>query len=178
MQWMTVVWRFLVLMALLFWQGGFLFYAAVVVPVGQEELGNHIAQGFITRKVTNHLNLAGVAALVILGADIAFPDRVRWRRSSRALTWVVLALLLGCLYWLHGRMDAVLDPVERIVLDPIAFRPYHRVYLWLSTIQWVFGLVYLLLTLAAWRAADRHVLASAVEKEWKDEEKTEVDGSR
>src|ERR1700687_1938319 len=169
---MTVVWRFLVLMALLFWQGGFFFYAAVVVPVGQEELGDHIAQGFITRKVTNHLNLAGVAALVFLGADVALPDRVRWRRGLRALAWLALAVLLGCLYWLHGRMDAALNPEERFVLDPITFRPYHRVYLWVSTIQWAFGLVYLLLTLAAWRAADRQVFAPTLEKGLLDAEKT------
>jgi hypothetical protein len=172
---MTVVWRFLVLMALLFWQGGFLFYAAVVVPVGQEELGSHKDQGFITRKVTNHLNLAGVVALVLLGADIAFPDRVRWRRWLRALSWLAMAVLLGCLYWLHGRMDAVLDPEERIVLDTMVFRAYHRVYLWASTIQWAFGLLYLLLTLAAWQETDRRPMASSFHKEPIDEEKTEVE---
>jgi hypothetical protein len=175
MQLMKVAWRFLVLMAFLFWQGGFLFYAAVVVPVGQEELGSHTAQGFITRKVTNHLNLAGVVALVFLGADVALPDRVRWRRWLRALAWLALAVLLGCLYWLHGRMDAVLDPEERGVLDPIAFRPYHRVYLWVSTIQWAFGLLYLLLMLGAWRAADRRRITSTPDKELIEDEKTELE---
>src|SRR5437899_2231150 len=54
--------RFTVLIALMFWQGGFTFYAAVVVPIGQEELGSHESQGFITRGVTNYQNRAGAIA--------------------------------------------------------------------------------------------------------------------
>jgi hypothetical protein len=175
---MTVLWRFLVLMALLFWQGGFLFYAAVVVPVGQDELGSHTIQGFVTRKVTNHLNLAGVAALVFLGADLAFPEPVPRRRWLRASSWLAMAALLGCLYWLHGRMDAVLDPEERRILDPVVFRTYHRFYLWLSSIQWGFGLLYLILTLAAWRAADQLAITSTSENLSIEEEKTEVEHRR
>jgi hypothetical protein len=175
---MTVLWRFLVLMALLFWQGGFLFYAAVVVPVGQEELGSHTIQGFVTRKVTNHLNLAGVGALIFLGADLAFPDQSLRRRWLRVSSWLAMATLLGCLYWLHGRMDAVLDPEERCILEPVVFRAYHRFYLWASTIQWGFGLLYLVLTLAAWRAADRRTFTSTSENVSIEEEKTEVEHRR
>ena len=61
--------RYLVLLALSFWQGGFTFYAAVVVPVGQEVFG-HLRQGFITRQVTVYLNLAGAVALLVLVWDL------------------------------------------------------------------------------------------------------------
>jgi hypothetical protein len=37
----TVLRRLLLLLALMFWQGGFMFYGAVVVPVGAEALGSH-----------------------------------------------------------------------------------------------------------------------------------------
>src|SRR5260370_16274673 len=70
----TLVRRVLVLAALMFWQGGFTFYAAVVVPVGQDVLGSHLAQGFITRQVTNYLNLAGGLALGILGWESKSPS--------------------------------------------------------------------------------------------------------
>jgi hypothetical protein len=63
--------RVLVLGALLFWQGGFTFYGAVVVHVGQDVLGSHRMQGFVTRRVTNYLNLAGAVALPLLAWDTA-----------------------------------------------------------------------------------------------------------
>ena len=75
--------RLLVLAALMFWQGGFTFYAAVVVPVGKEVLGSHFNQGRITRRVTVYLNLAGAVALLPLAWDAAASaDRAaRWRRE-------------------------------------------------------------------------------------------------
>ena len=81
--------RYLVLAALLFWQGGFTFYAVVVVPVGQEVLGSHKEQGFITREVTKYLNWAGAIALVPLAWDLAatrertvLTRRLRWLSSA------------------------------------------------------------------------------------------------
>src|SRR5262249_50137002 len=88
---MTIVRRFLVLLTLLFWQGGFTFYAAVVVPIGTQVLGSTAEQGRITRRVTPYLNLSGVAGLVFLGWDIgAGRDPLRRRRRLRWLTWLLL----------------------------------------------------------------------------------------
>jgi hypothetical protein len=171
---MTVVWRFLVLMALLFWQGGFLFYAAVVVPIGQQELG-HRQQGFVTRRVTNYLNLSGAAALGILGIDAAFADRARGRRLARTLSWLAMAATLGWLAWLHLSMEAFLDLDTLGIRKPALFHGQHRLYLWVSALQWACGLVFLLLTLAAWRAADRGSIESIVRKDSIEEEKTEVE---
>ena len=42
---MTLTRRMVLLITLMFWQGGFMFYGAVVVPVGAEVLGSHRAQG-------------------------------------------------------------------------------------------------------------------------------------
>jgi hypothetical protein len=152
---MKIGWRFLVLMAFAFWQGGFLFYASVVVPVGQEELSSPLDQGFITRRVTNYLNLSGAVALLFLGADVAVGDKSRQRRLLRTVLWLSLAGSLGGLAWLHLRMDAQLDLVARSVIDEAAFRVNHRVYLWVSTVQWALGLVCLVLMLAAWRDGDQ-----------------------
>ena len=146
--------RYLVLAALFFWQGGFTFYASVVVPVGQQVFG-HLRQGFVTRQVTVYLNLAGAAALVLLLWElIAARDLSAWHRRGRWLLWLGMALTLVSLFWLHGRLDELLAPKGRIILDADEFRPRHRLYLWISTLQWGCALLYLLLTLSSWRRED------------------------
>jgi hypothetical protein len=146
--------RFLVMTALLFWQGGFLFYSSVVVPIGQEMLGT--TQAFVTRRVTQSLNLAGAVALVVLLPDaLARGAGSRLRKRLRLAAWVGMAVALGTLVWMHPHLDAFLDHELHIVEDHKGFRPWHRVYLWVSTIQWALGVVYLWLTIGAWRDDDR-----------------------
>lgn len=147
--------RFLVVVALLFWQGGFTFYAAVVVPVGQHVHG-HLRQGFVTQQVTDYLNLAGAAGLAVLICDqLAARDPSAARRWMRWLLWGGMIAGLALLFGLHARMDELLQADGMIVLDRQMFRPRHRIYLWISTLQWACGLLYLWLMLAAWRAEDR-----------------------
>jgi hypothetical protein len=151
---LTLLRRWLVVVALMFWQGGFTFYVAVVVPVAQDEIG-HTAQGFITRHVTNWLNLAGSVALLVLAWDlVATPDPSAWRRRGRWLSWLGMALTLGVLIWLHPRLDALLDPNAHDVRDRALFRPRHRTYLWVSTIQWACTVLYTILSLWVWRVVD------------------------
>jgi hypothetical protein len=152
----TLLRRFLVVAALMFWQGGFTFYAAVVVPVGQDVLGSHREQGFITRQVTNYLNLTGAVALLPLAWDAAVSgDPVaRWRRLRWA-AWLGMALILGLLVWLHLHMDELLDPEAHRLFNPQLFRVEHRGYLWASTLQWCCSVLYALLALRAWREEDR-----------------------
>jgi hypothetical protein len=146
--------RFLVLIALFFWQGGFTFYASVVVPIGQATLG-HLEQGFITRQVTNYLNLSGGIALLALAWDIAAGrDTARRRRLGRWLAWAVMAVGLGILVWLHGRLDQLLDVDAMQVMDRTGFRRGHRLYLWVSTVQWAAALAFALVSLRAWQAED------------------------
>src|SRR5438876_5279219 len=115
----TLVRRFLVLAALMFWQGGFTFYAAVVVPVGQEELGSHLQQGFITRQVTNYLNLSGAIALLVLAWDVAAAnDPSRPRRTARWATWTGMVLILFALAWLHQHLDQLLNVDLRELANP------------------------------------------------------------
>ena len=153
---MTLLRRSAVLAVLLFWTGGFTFYSAVVVHVGQDVLGSHRRQGFVTRRVTNFLNLAGAVALPILAWDIiSSRDPSARRRRLRWCVWTGMALTLVLLVWMHARMDALLDPGEFRLLDPESFTVWHRGYLHVSTVQWGCALAYGLLALMAWRAEDR-----------------------
>jgi hypothetical protein len=151
--------RFLVLIALMFWQGGFTFYASVVVPIGTAHLHSATDQGFITREVTNYLNLSGAIALVVLGFDVACSRRrPHWVWGTRAVSWFVMAAVLVVLLWLHTYMERFLNVDEQEVLNRSTFRLGHRWYLWLSTVQWGFGLLFAALTLFAWRKEDRAVV--------------------
>jgi hypothetical protein len=152
----TLIRRFLVLATLLFWQGGFLFYSAIVVPVGQEVLTSGTTQGFITRQVAVYLNIGGAVAMLPLLADVlAGPEKCRLRKWLRLVAWAGLAVTLAMLVWMHPRVDAFLDPDMHVIDDVKGFRHWHRWYLWTSTIQWGFGVAYMALMLWAWRAADR-----------------------
>jgi hypothetical protein len=153
---MVILRRFLVLSGLFFWLGGFTFYAAVVVPVGQQVFG-HLRQGFVTRQVTVWLNVACAVALLPPVWDLlAGRDPAAWRRRLRWLCWVGMGTALLGLFQLHGRLDELLQLRGFINRDPETFRPLHRLYLWISTAQWGCGLLYLFFMLQAWRAEDRN----------------------
>jgi hypothetical protein len=137
----------------MFWQGGFTFYAAVVVPLASVELG-HLQQGFITRHVAWYLNLAGAVALLILAWDAEATGLGRLR-TGRWLTLAGMTAALALLVWLHPRLAGHLIDDTLKVVDRPAFRTMHRLYLWTCTVQWGFALAYAGLTLAAWRSADR-----------------------
>lgn len=165
---MILLRRFLVLAVLFFWQGGFTFYSAAVVPAGQQVLG-HLRQGFVTRQVTVYLNLAGAAALAVLVWDqLAARDPAAWRRRTRWFLWAAMIASLAALFALHGWMDELLRTKGRLILDREAFRPRHRLYLWISTVQWACGLLYLFFTIMAWRSED---LRSIQQEEKKAEER-------
>lgn len=153
--WMTLLRRFLVLQALIIWQGGFLFYAAVVVPIGTELLGGNFEQGKITRFVTADMNLIGAAALAVFAWEIL----ASWRTAptTRWLLWgpwLVMALGLLALFLLHPPMAEMVDPGKSRLTGPHPgdFRLLHRTYLWISTIQWAAGLVFAFALVRSWRS--------------------------
>lgn len=148
-------WRFVVLAAYAFWQGGFLFYTAEVVPIGTEVLGSAKDQGFITRRVTVKMNQIGAVAVVIFAIDL-FVSRSPSRRRlyARAAIWAGLAVPLVILIILHSRLDEMLDPEYGEVLNSRQFHVLHRAYLWTSTAQWFLGVAFLALAIWTWHDAD------------------------
>lgn len=147
--------RLLLLVALMVWQGGFMFYGGVVVEVGADVLGSHRAQGFVTRAVTNYLNAAGAVALAVWGWDLAAGRRAG--PDGRRLAWIwwgLLVVLLGALVWLHPRLDELMDATGFRVLDRPGYRRLHQAYLAVSTLQWAGALVLAAWTLRAWRRED------------------------
>jgi hypothetical protein len=164
---MVLIRRFLVIAALMFWQGGFFFYASVVVPVGTdvfahfypltsrgEEFSGKRQQGRITRTVARWINVAGAVALVPMGWDVVACTDAGRRRRWRGLLWLVAAALLGVLVTLYVQMDRQFDRDRLVLSEEGLFLVRHRLYLWVCAAQWGCCLMYLLLTLRAWRAQD------------------------
>ena len=153
---MTTFRRFLVLQILLVWQGGFLFYTAVVVPAGTHALGSAAAQGVITARVTDWLNVLGVIGILATAWELNYSRDLDPRRTAaRWGCWGVAVLCQMLLLYLHLLLDAFMDPARTRVMIREPFYPVHRVYLWASTAQWVACVLLAVLTIAAWRAEDR-----------------------
>ena len=144
--------RFLVLFAFALWQGGFLFYALVVVPVGTDVLGSAAAQSEITQKVTNWLNLIGAGTLAIFALDQSLTRDSSPRRTA-ARWWIWSLLLVGqyLLFFLHEILDYYIEVGG--MRRPMYL--VHRIYLWISTILWSMSLLLIGLNLKAWTAEDR-----------------------
>jgi hypothetical protein len=162
---MTLFRRFLALAALMVWQGGFIFYAAIVVPLSTSVLGSSLRQGVITRRVTETMNVCGVFALALVAWDLGTSrDLGILRHRTRIVLFVLMGVAAIMLFRLHGSLGAIFDDsdfTDPTIVDRHAFRPLHRLYLWTSTVQWGCAVVYLLLTLAAWREEDRQPRGNA-----------------
>lgn len=150
--------RFLWILGWMFWQGGFLFYASVVVPIGTEYLGSALEQGMITRQVTWWMNLAGLLSIGLVLWDLGVTqDSGRLRRK---ICWFLIAIILMGqmgLFWLHSRLDSQMDLENHGIVQRPFFKILHRTYLWTCTVQWGAGLLLLYLTLLAWQAQDQQI---------------------
>jgi hypothetical protein len=140
--------QFLLIISLMFWQGGFMFYGGVVVPVGSRVLDSDLQQGFITQSVTHYLNLAGLVCLAIWAEhfwnDRQWVSKIEW--GLLAMEFVFLMALVG----VHVAMDQVLDARTTNVINPARFGVGHKLYIGISSLQWMFGLFLLLLSLQRW----------------------------
>jgi hypothetical protein len=145
--------RYLVLLTLSFWLGGFTFYGGVVIPVGRGQFGPEFSR--VTAVVTTALNIAAAVLLLGLAWDgLAGRDPVAWRRRGRWLTWLAAATALLTLFGLHVWLDRMMAQHQVALTDPV-FYPVHRAYLWIGAAQCLAVVVHAGLMLASWRDADR-----------------------
>lgn len=147
--------RFWVFQSLLLWQGGFLFYAAIVVPIGTDIHGS-FQQGLVTEQVTWYLNLIGLACLGFLLWEMVTSKGYPLRRSRWAIwyTWLVtLLILIGLHEFLEPMIPSLYLEGNFEIYQKFLF--YHGVYLWISTLQWILGIGYLLTILKAWSGNSR-----------------------
>jgi hypothetical protein len=152
--------RFLVVLAIALWFGGFTFYSLVVIHTGHKVFGGIQQTGFLTQQVTHWLNLIGLAALLALLWNAAAGWRyakpaVRW---GLALTWLSMAAVEIDLFALHPQLDKLLDWRAQTILDRGRFVSLHHLYMNLSTGQWVATILHIWLILTVWMRCDKTIV--------------------
>lgn len=149
---MILVLRILLLAAFAVWFGGFTFYTAVVVPVGTDVLGSSRTQGFVTQQVTQILNFVGGVTLTLGVVDLFISRRLRTRKTNGTLAIVLTVLVLTwiALLVVHPLLDRMLEPEHDYVTDELRFYQWHRVYLWVSTVQWLVCWIWLAVLARDW----------------------------
>jgi hypothetical protein len=128
--------RPLFLVALSIYIGGFTFYSAVVIPILHDRLESSFETGLVTQRVTDALNALGGVTLVLgwcaFGLTVVCRGRVsRWQWWALVTSSICLVVLVV----LHRVLDQKLATASLA-----AFYPWHRAYLWTSTIQWIANL--------------------------------------
>lgn len=127
------VWLLFLILLFAVWWGGLTFYAAVVVPIGTD-ITSSVEQGFVTQRVTFWHNI-----LLTLLTFFVFVEAL-FRQSLRS--WLLFASMLfvnGGLLLMHWKLSDMIDVAEASV--PSDFYRIHALYLWLTTAEWLVGLI-------------------------------------
>lgn len=118
------------------WWGGLTFYAAVVVPIGTERFGS-FDQGLVTQNVTRYLH---VLAAIVTGLALLTGFFEKNRR--KILAALLLGILTVALTYQHNALTIRMDAANDTVTDD--FYRMHAIYLWITTGQWIVGLLTIL----------------------------------
>lgn len=147
--------RMMFLVALMFWQGGMMFYGGVTVPVMRKQLSakeDEPKRSQITQRVTQWLNLAGTAALVAMAADVFAPTVPL--RGARRWLWLAAVGMQVALVIQHRHLSQMMAEPGFYESDLRVFSRWHSLYLIISTVQWAAMMGLLGVSTAAWRMAD------------------------
>ena len=148
--------RTLLIASFAIWFGGFGFYAAIVVPVGTEVLGSAHAQGMITRRVTESMNVfcAIAAGMMLIESFVSWKQSRKSDRTVLSVMALAVMALLIALFVLHPIMNQLIDPKTGLISDRKQFYSLHRAYLWISTFQWAAGWIWLSILIKSWHSID------------------------
>lgn len=148
--------RMFFLVAMMFWQGGLMFYGGVTVPVMRSQLAAKAEEpkrSQITQRVTQWLNLAGTAALVAMAVDVFATTEPL--RGLRRWLWFAAVGMQVALVIQHRHLSQMMVAPGFYESDMKIFSRWHSLYLIISTVQWAAMMGLLGVSSAAWRLADR-----------------------
>lgn len=158
--------RILLLFAFALFWGGLTFYTGFVVRISHDVLDNSMEGGLITQRVTGLLQWLGVVTVLPMAIN-GLAVRRRCPRFGNAL--LMCSAILACavlgLIVVHGQLDAVIDVSRVDITDRDAFDNGHRRYNQLTTIEWLATVVYLPITIAAWRTMDLSAASQSLDSD-------------
>jgi hypothetical protein len=138
--------RFVSVLVLIIWVGGFTFYGAAVIPI-LHRMFDSAQAGRVTALATDVLNRVGgvTVGLWWLLVLLERASGARWYRLVRLGLLSTSTIMLGVLVWLHAVMD------QHLAATGLArFYPLHRAYLIVSTVHWFVNVSIVWVSLALW----------------------------
>lgn len=136
----------LALFSFMLWWGGFTFYAAFVIPTGQQVLGSHILVGFITQQVAPVINsIALITCLLCFIAEWLFAGSIRAVKKHAYVFTIIMLGGLITLYTLYPQMQTLLNNQTHTITNEPHFYLLHRIYLLTCTAMWLNAVVYIIL---------------------------------
>lgn len=153
---MTLFVRSLLLFSFALFWGGLTFYTGFVVRIIHDVVVDPMDGGLITQRVTVILQLLGAITTFLMFWNAVQVGRYcRKYAVALMLTAFILSGSLVGLAFVHRQLDGVIDIEANEVTDRDAFTISHRRYNQLTTIEWLASVLYLPITVAAWRRMDR-----------------------
>ena len=150
---MISICRWLLMVSYALYWGGLTFYTGFVVRIIHDVLNDPMDGGLITQRVTVWLQFLGMVTLPLMLWNAYQVNRSHHRYGLALVACtIVLGVAIIGLVIVHGQLDGVIDGNE--ITNREVFRLNHQRYNQLTTLQWIASLIYLPMTIAAWRKAD------------------------
>ena|ERR1700733_3317533 len=151
--------RFLMLLSLIAWIGGLVFFAFVLAPTAFQVLPNtHLAGNVVGRALGKLHWMAVVSGIVFLGSSLLYSRLAEGTAHVLALRHVLICLMLGLTLlsqlWIIPRMDTLRASVgdfATVPLDNPARLQFDALHVWSTRVE---GAVLLLGLIAVYLTAN------------------------
>jgi uncharacterized membrane protein len=154
--------RFLMLLSLVVWVGGLIFFAFVLAPTAFQVLPNaHLAGNMVGRSLIKLHWIAIISGVVFLLSSLLYSRVSAGAAHVFAMRHVLICLMLGLTlfsqFWIIPRMDALRAQVgdfANVTLDNPARVQFDALHVWSTRVEGavlVLGLVVIYSTASAFR---------------------------
>ena len=152
--------RFLMLLSLVVWIGGLMFFAFVLAPTAFQVLPNtHLAGNMVGRALNKLHWIAIVSGIVFLISSLIYGHMTQGRANIFAVRHILICLMLGLTlvsqFWIIPKMDALRSQVADFaavsITDPIRVQ-FDAFHVWSTRVEsgvLILGLVAIFLSASA-----------------------------
>ena len=158
--------RFLMLLSLVAWIGGLVFFAFVLAPTAFQVLPDtHLAGNVVGRALGKLHWIAIVSGIVFLGSSLLYSRLTGGTAHAFAMRNVLICLMLGLTFlsqfWIIPRMDTLRAQVgdfAKVTLDNPLRMQFDALHVWSTRVEGavlVLGLVAIYLTATIFTASQR-----------------------